>query len=158
MFRDSNTASDGYKVVLNYVTASVYFHLKKYTDYWIYYHALTIIEEKILSPPFFFVFSLIPFSVLSAESISWFPVTAVRGTQRVLTSLISCDADCSKLSWCGAQLRHPVNCINLKGVVRVCQEVCHCHCGVGESKLSGEEANVGAAGLTLLHIPPTLFT
>lgn len=40
----------------------------------------------------------------------------------------------------------------------MCQEVCHCHRGVGESKLTREEADVGAAWLALPDIPPTFFT
>lgn len=40
----------------------------------------------------------------------------------------------------------------------MCQEVCHCHSGVGESELLREEADVGAAWLALPDIPPTFLT
>lgn len=90
---------------------------------------------------------------------AWTDMTAeVWRRPSVLTSLISRDADCSKLSRWWAQLWHPINGIDLKGVVSVGQKVCHCHRGVGESELPREEADVGAARLTLPHIPPTFFT
>lgn len=108
-----------------------------------------VIEEKILK---FFQISLFPpFLPLSVRTLNglW--------DAEVLTGLISCDADCSKLSWRWAQPWHPVDGIDFKGIVSVCQEVCHRHRGVGESKLPREEADIGAAWLTLSHIPPTFF-
>ena len=107
----------------------------------------------------FHIFFRLPFLPLfSVETVTWLWDGKRGSAQHVLTSLVSCDADCRKLSWWRAQLWHPVNGIDLKGVVSVCQEVCYCHRGVGESKLSREEADIGTARLTLFYIPPTFFT
>lgn len=123
-----------------------------------YHNYLKVIEEKILevfqilfSPTLFFPLSLSK-PLLNSE------MAGVGRVQHVLTSLIGCDADCSKLSWWWAQLWHPIHSINFKGVVSVCQKVCHCHRGIGESELSREEADIWAAWLTLFYIPPTFFT
>ena len=97
-------------------------------------------------------------STLSVETVTWLWDSRRGSAQHVLTSLVSRDADCSKLPWWWAQLWHPINGIDLKGVVSVCQEVGHCHRGVGESKLSREEADIWTARLTLFYIPPTFFT
>lgn len=115
-----------------------------------YHNCPKVIEEEILK--FFQIFVFSPFLPLSVQTLNYL------WDAEVLTGLISCDADCSKLSWWWAQLWHPVNGIDFKGVVSVCQEICHCHRGVGESKLSREEADIWAAWLTLFHIPPTFFT
>ena len=112
--------------------------------------------EEILK--FFQIFPPTLFPPLSVKTLNCLRNAEVGSIRLVLTCLISGDADCSKLSWWWAQLGHPVNGINLKGVVSVCQEVCHCHRGVGESKLSRKEADIWAAWLTLFDIPPTFFT
>lgn len=119
-----------------------------------YHNCLKVIEENI--PGLFHTFFPTLSPSLSVKHLA--PGRQEEEAPTVLTSLVSCDADGSKLSWWWAQLWHPINGIDLKGVVSVCQEVCHCHCRVGESKLSREEADIGAARLTLFYIPPTLFT
>lgn len=68
-------------------------------------------------------------------------ISVVLNKERVirkrLTSLISRDADSSKLSRKCTQVRYPVDCINLKSVIGMCQKVHYCHCGVGEASLTG---------------------
>lgn len=128
-----------------------YSHLKNYIE------LFNILQQsktdKRENPGLFQIF----FSTLSKLLLGSETVGGV-STQHVLTSLVSCDANCRKLSRRWAQLWHPVNGINLKSIVSVCQEVCHCRRGVGESELSREEADIWAAWLTLLYIPPTFFT
>lgn len=123
-----------------------------------YHSCLNMRLEKSLG--FLFHLPMQPcFPVFLCPHKAWLDMTAeVWSRASILTSLISRDADCSKLSRWGAQLWHPVNGIDLEGVVSVCQEVCHCHSGVGESELPREEANVGAAWLALPHIPTAFFT
>lgn len=57
----------------------------------------------------------------------------------------------------GAQVRHPVDCIDLEGVVGVCQKVHHCHRGVGEPALPRQEPHVVAARLAHLGAPSTFL-
>lgn len=57
--------------------------------------------------------------------------------RRRLTSLISRDADSSKLSGKCTQVGYPIDCINLKSVISMCQKVHYCHRGVGEASLTG---------------------
>lgn len=121
------------------------------------HNCLNVLEGKILGLYQIF-FSFHPVFHSLSKPLLGHDMIGVRNIQYLLTSLISCDADRSKLSQWGAQLWHPINGINLKGVVSMCQEVCHCHRGVGESKLSREEADIWAAWLTLFYIPPTFFT
>lgn len=122
-----------------------------------YHNCLKVIKKNNLG--LFQIFFFLPFLPLFLwELLLGSEMAGVGSIQHVLTSLVSCDADCSKLSWWWAQLWHPINGINLKGVVSVCQEVCHCHRGVGESILSREEADIWAAWLTLFYVPPTFFT
>lgn len=60
-----------------------------------------------------------------------------RVIRRRLTSLISRDADSSKLSGKCTQVRYPIDRINLKSVIGMCQKVHYCHRGVGEASLTG---------------------